>query len=78
MQDLANRITIHPDICNGKPTLRGMRITVKTVLEYLAAGETPDNILEAYPDLEREDIYAAIQYAVLAVDRDVHVKKLSA
>jgi len=78
MKDSANRITIYPDVCNGKPTIRGMRITVKTVLEYLAAGETVDNILEAHPELEREDIYACIQYAVLAVDRDVHVKKLSA
>lgn len=39
-------ITLDPDICNGKPTIRGMRITVKTVLEYIAAGETTENILK--------------------------------
>ena len=50
------RITIIPDVCEGKPTIRGMRITVKTVLEYLAAGESAENILKAYPVLEREDI----------------------
>lgn len=59
---LLNRITIIPDVCNSKPTIRGMRITVKTVLEYLAAGETIENILDAYPYLEREDIQASLEY----------------
>ena len=62
------RITIIPDLCNGKPTIRGMRITVKTILEYIAAGETVENILEAYPILEKEDIVAALNYAANAVD----------
>lgn len=66
--DLLNRITIVPDVCNGKPTIRGMRITVKTILEYLAAGETAENILDAYPYLEREDIRAALEYAALLAD----------
>lgn len=57
------RITIDPEICNGKPTIRGMRITVKTVLEYIAAGETIENILEAYPILEKEDITACLKFA---------------
>ena len=65
---LLNRITIIPDVCNGKPTIRGMRITVKTVLEYLAAGETIENILDAYPYLEREDIQAALEHAALLAD----------
>jgi uncharacterized protein (DUF433 family) len=59
------RITIISDLCNGKPTIRGMRITVKTILEYLAAGETIQNLLEAYPILEREDILACLEYAAL-------------
>lgn len=62
------RITIIPDICNGKPTIRGMRITVKTIIEYIAAGETIENILNAYPILEKEDIIAALNYAANAVD----------
>ena len=66
--DLLNRITIVPDVCNGKPTIRGMRITVKTILEYLAAGETAENILDAYPNLEQEDIRAALEYAALLAD----------
>ena len=57
------RITIIPDVCEGKPTIRGMRITVKTVLEYLAAGESAENILKAYPVLEREDITACMEFA---------------
>ena len=57
------RITINPEICNGKPVIRGMRITVNTVLEYLAAVETVDNILNAYPILEKEDIKACLELA---------------
>ncbi|NCA86935.1 MAG: DUF433 domain-containing protein [Clostridia bacterium] len=63
MENYLNKITINPDVCNGKPTIRGMRITVKTILEYLAAGESIENILKAYPILEREDISAALKYA---------------
>jgi uncharacterized protein (DUF433 family) len=63
-----NRITLIPDLCNGKPTIRGMRITVRSIVEYIAAGETVENILEAYPFLEREDIFAALEYAAQAVD----------
>jgi len=62
------RITIDPNICNGKPTIRGMRITVKTVLEYIAAGETIENILEAYPILEKQDITACLQFASKMAD----------
>jgi len=62
------RITLNPELCNGKPTIRGMRITVKTILEYIAAGESIENILVAYPILEKEDITAALRYAANAVD----------
>jgi len=58
-----DRITINPEICNGKATIRGMRITVKTILEYIAAGESFENILEAYPFLERDDIKACLEFA---------------
>lgn len=56
------RITIKPDVCNGKPTVRGMRITVETILQYLSAGDSVETILEAYPFLEKEDIQACILY----------------
>lgn len=61
-----------PDVCNGKPTIRGMRITVTTILEYLAAGETTENILESYPYLEQEDIQAALEYAARLTDLTIN------
>lgn len=61
---LLNRITINPDICNGKPIVRNLRITVETILQYLSAGDTTDDILNAYPFLEKEDIQACIYFAL--------------
>ena len=55
-----NRIIIDPAICNGKPTIRGLRITVQTVLEYLSAGESHEDILQQFPMLEPEDINACL------------------
>lgn len=59
-----DRITIQPDLCNGKPTIRGMRITVETILQYLSEGDSAEDILEAYPFLEKEDIQAAVAFAL--------------
>ncbi len=58
-----NRITTNPDICHGKPCIRGLRYPVQTVLEWLAGGMTVADILADYPDLEADDIYAALTYA---------------
>ncbi|MDX1606650.1 MAG: DUF433 domain-containing protein [Candidatus Competibacterales bacterium] len=58
------RITIDPTVCNGRPTIRGKRITVQTVLEYLAAGDSEAEILDQYPGLEPEDIRACLQFAI--------------
>ncbi len=58
-----NSITIDPAICNGKPIIRGMRVTVQTVLEYLRAGESQDEILRQFPILEPEDISACLRLA---------------
>ncbi len=63
-----NRITQIPDVCNGKPTIRGMRISVKTVLEFLAAGDPAEDILLAYSFLEPEDIMACLEFATKASD----------
>ncbi len=57
------QIVIYPDICNGKPVIEGTRITVQTILEFLGAGDSVEEVLEAYPSLTREDIYVCIQYA---------------
>ncbi len=78
MEDIIKRITIDPNICNGKPTIRGMRITVTTILEYLAAGETVENILKAYPILERDDIKAALEYAKKISDKSIITYDLKA
>ncbi len=58
------RITINPEVCNGKPTIRGMRITVETILQYLSAGDSIEEILVAYSFLEKKDIQAAIAFAL--------------
>ncbi len=59
------RITIDANICHGKPCIRGMRWPVIVLLDLLASEMTYDEILEDHPELEREDIYAALNYAVL-------------
>lgn len=61
--NLAKRITIDPDICHGKPCIRGLRYPVETILELLSSGMTPEEILADYEDLEREDILAALSFA---------------
>ena len=65
------RININPEICNGKPIIRGMRITVSTVLEYLAAGESVENILNAFPVLQPDDIKACLEYAQRITDKSI-------
>ncbi|HWS52595.1 MAG TPA: DUF433 domain-containing protein [Pyrinomonadaceae bacterium] len=61
--DYRNHITIEPDKRGGKPCIRGMRITVQDVLEYLASGMTEEEILDDFPDLTREDIKACLAFA---------------
>ena len=60
---LDERITVNPDICHGKPCIKSTRIPVQLILELLEAGETVDNILEMYPHIVKEDIFACIRYA---------------
>jgi uncharacterized protein (DUF433 family) len=61
------RITIDPDVCNGKPVIRGMRITVETVLGFLSAGDSAEDILAQYPMLEPADISACLEFAARVV-----------
>ncbi len=58
-----DRITISPDVCGGRPSIRGLRIRVKDVLDLLAAGATRDEILADYPFLEDEDITSVLKFA---------------
>lgn len=63
MDDLLARITIDPEVCHGKPVIRGLRYPVQTLLELLSAGMSIDDILRDYPDLERNDIRGVLAYA---------------
>jgi uncharacterized protein (DUF433 family) len=56
-------IEIHPDVCNGRPVLRGTRIAVQSVLEMLAAGDSVDEVLQAFPSLRREHVLACVEHA---------------
>lgn len=60
---LADRITIEPGKCGGKPCIRGMRITVYDVLDYLASGMSHEEILRDFPDLTEEDLRACLAFA---------------
>lgn len=63
MPNLLDRITVDPEICHGKPTVRGLRYPVSMILELLAGGMKPEEILADYPDLEPEDITACLAFA---------------
>ena len=71
MSDLMDRITINPEQCGGRPCIRGMRIRVVDILDLFAAGLSAEQILEEMPDLEREDLQAALQYAARRLDHPV-------
>ncbi len=65
---LLDRITSNPEICGGRPTIRGLRIRVADILEMMAGGATRAEILRDYPYLEDEDISAALEYAARTSD----------
>ncbi|WP_414751897.1 DUF433 domain-containing protein [Anabaena sp. CCY 9910] len=62
------RITFHPEVMGGKPCIRGLRVTVGTIIGLMASGRTPEEILQAYPYLELADIYEALAYAAWRVE----------
>jgi len=64
-----DRITADPAVCRGRPTVRGLRYPVDDLLELLASGMTPDEVLADYPDLERDDLLAALEYGALTASR---------
>jgi len=63
MENIIERITINPEVCSGKPTIRNMRFTVANLLELLASGMTEKELLNDYPFLEADDIHASLLYA---------------
>jgi len=62
-ENLLSRITVDPEICHGKPCVRGLRYPVETMLEYLAGGDSAEDLLAEFPDLEREDILACLEFS---------------
>ena len=64
-----SRITADPEVCHGKPVIRGLRYPVEFILEYLAAGDSFDDVLAELPDLEREDLNACIEFAAIPARR---------
>jgi uncharacterized protein (DUF433 family) len=77
MEYIADRITIDDNICNGKPTIRGTRLTVNTILEFLSAGETREELLHQYPTLENEDIDACLKFASDLMKRNFTIRKVA-
>nr|VFJ46005.1 MAG: Uncharacterized conserved protein, DUF433 family [Candidatus Kentron sp. FM]VFJ52127.1 MAG: Uncharacterized conserved protein, DUF433 family [Candidatus Kentron sp. FM]VFK09127.1 MAG: Uncharacterized conserved protein, DUF433 family [Candidatus Kentron sp. FM] len=71
------RISIDPDVCNGKPTIGGKRIAVQTILEFLSSGDTQDEILRQYPSLETEDISACLVFAGKLMDHKYVLKEVA-
>ena len=76
--ELLKRITVDDRICNGKPVIRGMRITAQTVLEFLMAGTPEEELLKQYPVLEREDLEACKQFALALMGNSFTVKGIAA
>jgi uncharacterized protein (DUF433 family) len=77
MEYVESRITIDESINGGKPIIRGKRITVQTVLEFLGAGETKEEILKQYPSLEQADIDACLRFASNLMNRNFIIKELA-
>jgi len=69
--EFSHRITVDPEQCGGRPCIRGMRIRVSDVLDLLANGLTPEQVLEELPDLELEDIRACLRFASRRLDHPV-------
>ncbi len=76
--ELLNRITINDDICNGKPTIRGFRVTVHTILEFLFAGTPEGEVLKQFPFLEKEDLDACKKFVLMSMDNKYFIKSFAA
>ena len=73
-EKLLSRITVDPEICHGKPCVRGLRYPVETILEYLAGGDSVEDLQTEFPDLEREDILACLEVSLrMLAAKSVHL-----
>lgn len=73
METLEPRIVIDQDICNGKPTIKGTRIAVQSIIEYISAGDSIDDVLDGFPNLEREDVEACLRFASELMNRNFEI-----
>ena len=78
MEYIFDRITVDDQLCNGKPTIRGLRITVQTILEFLLNGTSEEEILHQYPVLEPKDIEACKQFALALMNKNYHITEIAA
>lgn len=72
---MEDRISVDPKICSGKPCIRGTRIMVKNILGMIAGGYTIEKVLEAYPELTREDVTEALNYASQVIDEEKVIRR---
>jgi len=77
MNNLIERITVDNEICGGKPIIRGKRISVQTILEFLSAGDTKEEILKQYPTLESEDIDACLRFAANLMSHQYSIRAIA-
>jgi uncharacterized protein (DUF433 family) len=70
-------IVIDPAVCNGRPVVKGTRITVQTIMEFLASGDSVDDVLEAYPSLTREQVLACMEWASRLMGNHFQVAELA-
>jgi uncharacterized protein (DUF433 family) len=77
MEYIFDLITIDDEICNGRPTIRGTRISVQSVLDFLSAGDTTEDILREFPSLKADDIKACIKFAADLMSRNYSIKTVA-
>lgn len=73
---MEDRISVDPKVCSGKPCIRGTRIMVKNILGMIAGGYTIERVLEAYPELTREDVMEALNYASQVIDEEKVIRRV--
>lgn len=78
MEYIFERITIDDELCNGKPTIRGLRITAQTILEFLFNGTSEEEILEQYPVLEKGDVEACKKFALAMMNKNYRITDIAA
>jgi len=72
--NISDRVSINKDVCNGKPVIKGTRITIQTILDFLSSGESPEDILQEFPALEIIDIQVALKFAAIQMGHNYSIK----